>query len=129
MIIFSKIRKSIDYKDFVTQNVHLASEPKRKVYMRVKLNKYISAKTGLATILNRLGDCGFSAKNCMGLMPIVLLVFAVILAGCGAVPLTGRRQLLLVSDQEIFQAGLTQYNEDVVGAKLSSSSSATTMVS
>ena len=31
------------------------------------------------------------------------------LYGCGSVPLTGRKQLLLVSDQEVLSASLTQY--------------------
>ena len=49
-------------------------------------------------------------------------------SGCGAVPLTGRRQVLLVSDQEIFQAGLVQYNEYLAGATLSSDKASTSMV-
>lgn len=51
---------------------------------------------------------------------LCLFLTVALLTGCGAVPLTGRRQLLLVSDQEIFQAGLTQYNEYIRGAKMSS---------
>ena len=58
----------------------------------------------------------------------LLVLVTAMLAGCGAVPLTGRRQLLLVSDQEVYQAGLTQYNEYIASSQLSSNSSATAMV-
>ena len=34
-----------------------------------------------------------------------------ILSSCGSVPLTGRRQLLIVSDTEVLSASLTQYND------------------
>lgn len=57
-----------------------------------------------------------------------LLLSGLILSGCGAVPVTGRKQILLVSDQEIFQAGLVQYNEYLNGATVSSNASATAMV-
>lgn len=57
-----------------------------------------------------------------------LIVLAAILAGCGAVPLTGRRQLLPVSDQEVFEAGLTQYKEYVSTAVMSSDAGATAVV-
>ena len=53
---------------------------------------------------------------------------AAILSSCGSVALTGRKQLLLVSDQEVYQAGLTQYNEYIASSQLSSNSSATSMV-
>lgn len=51
-----------------------------------------------------------------------------LLSGCGAVPLTGRRQLLLVSDQEIFQAGLTQYKEYISTSSVSSDQDAVAVV-
>jgi len=57
-----------------------------------------------------------------------IVLAASVLAGCGAVPLTGRRQLLLVSDQEVFQAGLTQYSEYISGSTLSSDTYSTAMV-
>lgn len=50
------------------------------------------------------------------------------LPGCGSVPLTGRLQMLIVSDQEIFQAGLTQYREYLDSITLSSDASAKTLV-
>lgn len=34
-----------------------------------------------------------------------------LLAGCGCVPVTGRRQILLVSDQEVLASSLTQYKD------------------
>lgn len=61
-------------------------------------------------------------------MLCVVVLSELLLSGCGAVPLTGRRQILLVSDQEIFQAGLVQYREYLGSATLSSNSSATAMV-
>ena len=64
----------------------------------------------------------------MAQMFSVLLVTQLLLSACGAVPLTGRRQVLLVSDQEIFQAGLVQYNEYLAGATLSADKSSTQMV-
>lgn len=63
-----------------------------------------------------------------GLLLLCAFVVSFLLSACGAVPLTGRRQLLLVSDQEIFQAGLTQYKSYVAGATLSSNAQATSMV-
>ncbi len=50
------------------------------------------------------------------------------LSSCGSVPLTGRRQVLLVSDREVFEAGLTQYNQYMADAKLSSDSKSAAMV-
>lgn len=41
----------------------------------------------------------------------VWAVILLILAGCGSVPITGRRQVLLVSDQEVLASSLTQYKE------------------
>lgn len=40
-----------------------------------------------------------------------LLAALLILAGCSSVPLTGRKQVLLVSDQEVLSSSLTQYND------------------
>lgn len=52
-----------------------------------------------------------------------------LLSGCGSVPLTGRKQVLLVSEQEVLEAGLTQYNEYMAEAALSTDSKASAMVS
>ena len=51
-----------------------------------------------------------------------------ILSGCGTVPLTGRRQILLVSDQEVLSSSLTQYKEYMQTAPKSSSSKWAAMV-
>lgn len=51
-----------------------------------------------------------------------------ILTSCGSVPLTGRRQMLLVSDQEVYQAGLTQYKEYMGSAEISKDAKTTAMV-
>jgi predicted Zn-dependent protease len=53
-------------------------------------------------------------KKIFGLLAILLL-----LTSCGSVPLTGRRQMLLVSDAELVSASLTQYNEFMKTATLS----------
>lgn len=50
------------------------------------------------------------------------------LYGCGSVPLTGRKQLLLVSDQEVLSASLTQYSDYMKTAKKSTSSKDAGMV-
>ena len=51
-----------------------------------------------------------------------------LLAGCSSVPLTGRKQLLLVSDQEVLSSSLTQYNDYMKTAKKTSSGSEASMV-
>lgn len=58
----------------------------------------------------------------------VVAAASALLCGCGSVPLTGRKQFLLVSDQEIFQAGLVQYKDYLKGATLSSDAYASSMV-
>lgn len=42
---------------------------------------------------------------------IALTMMLIMLAGCGSVPVTGRRQMLLVSDQEVLASSLTQYKQ------------------
>ena len=51
-----------------------------------------------------------------------------LLTSCGSVPLTGRKQLLLVSDSEVLSSSLTQYNDYIKTAKKSTSTSQTAMV-
>ena len=51
-----------------------------------------------------------------------------ILAGCSSVPLTGRKQLLLVSDQEVLSSSLTQYSEYMKTAKKETSGKDASMV-
>ena len=67
-------------------------------------------------------------KRLSSLSAALIIMTAAILSSCGSVALTGRKQLLLVSDQEVYQAGLTQYNEYIASSQLSSNSSATAMV-
>jgi len=40
---------------------------------------------------------------------LMLAVFSLLLSGCGSVPITGRKQLNLVSDSQVLQSSLTQY--------------------
>ena len=56
---------------------------------------------------------------------ICLLAF---LGGCSSVPLTGRKQLLLVSDQDVLSASLTQYSDYMKTAKKTSSGKDAAMV-
>ncbi|MGM9758806.1 MAG: M48 family metallopeptidase [Parabacteroides sp.] len=51
-----------------------------------------------------------------------------LLAGCSSVPLTGRKQVLLVSDSEVLTSSLTQYNEYIKTATKSTNSTQTAMV-
>ena len=48
-----------------------------------------------------------------------LLAAALLAAGCSTVPITGRRQLSLVSDQEILSSSLTEYRSFMGKAKVS----------
>ena len=48
-----------------------------------------------------------------------LLAITFLLTSCGSVPVTGRRQVLLVSDSELISASLTQYNDYMKTATLS----------
>lgn len=61
-------------------------------------------------------------------MAALLLAAEIIMTSCGSVPLTGRKQVLLVSDQEVYEAGLTQYKEYISSSELSSDAAATAMV-
>lgn len=51
-----------------------------------------------------------------------------LLSGCGSVPLTGRKQILLVSDQEVLTSSLTQYSEYIKSAPLSTNATGKAMV-
>lgn len=59
---------------------------------------------------------------------ILLMASLLMLAGCGSVPITGRKQLLLVSDQEVLSSSLTQYNDYIKSAKKSTDASQIAMV-
>lgn len=62
--------------------------------------------------------------------PIIVLLAALLaFSGCGTVPVTGRRQMLLVSDQEVLSSSLTQYKDYMKSAPRSSSTVQSAMVS
>jgi predicted Zn-dependent protease len=50
---------------------------------------------------------------------ISLAVISLLLTSCGSVPITGRRQLNLVSDSEVLQSSLTQYEGFMKSASVS----------
>ena len=57
-----------------------------------------------------------------------VLIAILILASCGSVPLTGRKQMLLVSDSELLTASLTQYDEYMKSATKSTDKTKSAMV-
>jgi predicted Zn-dependent protease len=57
-----------------------------------------------------------------------LLIAMLLLASCGSVPLTGRKQMLLVSDSEVLSASLTQYDEYIKTAPKSTDKTKIAMV-
>jgi predicted Zn-dependent protease len=57
-----------------------------------------------------------------------ILISILILASCGSVPLTGRKQILLVSDSEVLTTSLTQYDEYIKTAQKSTNKAKTDMV-
>lgn len=62
-------------------------------------------------------------KYALSLLATVLLCIS-----CSTVPITGRRQVLLVSDQEVLSASLTQYSSYMSSASRSTNSSRSAMV-
>lgn len=58
----------------------------------------------------------------------LMLLFAVILSACSTVPLTDRKQFILVSDQEVLALGLESYNEYISTAQLSTDTLSSKMV-
>lgn len=63
-------------------------------------------------------------KEITGLLVAMLLL----LSSCGSVPLTGRKQILLVSDQEVLSSSLTQYNDYIKTVTKSTDKAKTEMV-
>lgn len=63
-------------------------------------------------------------KKLVGLF-ITALLF---LSSCGSVPVTGRRQMLLVGDQEVISASLSQYGSFMKEAKVSTDQNQTARV-
>lgn len=58
----------------------------------------------------------------------VLLAIAFLLVSCGTVPLTGRKQILLISDAELVSASLSQYDDYMKTAPLSTDRAKTATV-
>lgn len=59
---------------------------------------------------------------------ISVVVFCLLMYSCGSVPITGRSQLALVSDQEVLSLSLQQYNEYMSTAPLSKDKANTDLV-
>ena len=59
---------------------------------------------------------------------LTLLTAALLLTSCGSVPITGRRQLQLVSDSEVLSSSLTQYASYMKSAKKSTNVTQSAMV-
>ena len=59
---------------------------------------------------------------------VLLFSIAVFIAGCSSVPVTGRRQLSLVSDQEVLSLSLSQYNDYMKDASKSTDKVNTALV-
>lgn len=58
----------------------------------------------------------------------MLAVAAMLLTSCGSVPITGRKQLIVVSDQEVLQASLQQYASFMQTAPISTNKTQSTQV-
>ena len=52
-------------------------------------------------------------------LPVLPLAALILASSCATVPITGRRQLSLVSDQEILSSSLTEYRSYMGKAKVS----------
>lgn len=59
---------------------------------------------------------------------VTLFATVLLLYGCGSVPLTGRKQMLFVSDSEVLSSSLTQYSEYIKSAPISSNATKKAMV-
>ena len=58
----------------------------------------------------------------------LLLSATLLLSGCGSVPVTGRKQMLLVSDSEVIASSLTQYSDYMKSATPSTNTKGKAMV-
>jgi predicted Zn-dependent protease len=58
----------------------------------------------------------------------ILIIALCLLSSCGSVPITGRKQVLLVSDSEVLTSSLTQYSEYMKSAPLSTNTQGKNMV-
>lgn len=64
----------------------------------------------------------------MKYISLCLVAAFFILSGCGSVPVTGRKQMLLVSDQEVLTSSFQQYNEFMKSAPVSTDKTKTALV-
>lgn len=64
----------------------------------------------------------------MNKLTSLLLTMLVLLSSCSVVPITGRKQILLVSDQEVLTSSLTQYSDYMKSAPLSTNAQGKAMV-
>lgn len=62
------------------------------------------------------------------LLPLFLVSYLLLFAGCGSVPITGRKQLSLVSNQEVLSLSLQQYGEFIRSAPKSTDQANTMLV-
>lgn len=67
-------------------------------------------------------------KNRMKKITGLLLSATLLLSGCGSVPVTGRKQMLLVSDSEVIESSLTQYSDYMKSATPSTNTKGKAMV-
>lgn len=58
----------------------------------------------------------------------LLIIALLLLSSCGSVPLTGRKQILLVSDQEVLASSLTQYSDYMKSVPVSTNAKGKAMV-
>lgn len=58
----------------------------------------------------------------------IVIAGSVLMAGCSSVPVTGRKQMLLVSDQEVLTLSLQQYDEFMKTASKSTNTTNTALV-
>lgn len=61
-------------------------------------------------------------------LSLLFVIITVLFAGCGSVPVTGRKQLNLVSNQEVLTLSLQQYGDFMKSAPLSTDKANTAMV-
>ena len=59
---------------------------------------------------------------------LLFVTLALCVYSCSNVPITGRRQLMLVSDEEVLSLSLNEYNEYIKSAKKSTDQTATALV-
>ena len=59
---------------------------------------------------------------------LICSVVALLLSSCASVPLTGRKRVMLVSDQDVLTSSLSQYSEYMSTAKKSTNAAQTAMV-